>query len=214
MPAACALCIIVLLIAAPGCRRSDTANPTAENTETPPTTQPAAPQLPPPRQIAVAPPKHAATAPAATEPLASYITIDHRIYTFPVARLYLHRKDDQLTATLFSDDGRTADYAGNSYLLEMKLDADDPKQIATANWRYKAPNSDRVDSPYGIFLDGVKYQLQPFDVAVVFAPPEHGSSLVTASLVGDFLLFDTRDTLSPGAVVPVTAKLTAKPEIK
>ena len=210
-----ALFAAVVAIALSGCKRPETASGPADPAQSEPATRTVKPPPPIPNVTTTASGHNApATLPAATKPLASYIVIGERRYTFPPARIYVHKKDDQVTATLFSDEGKVANYDGNSYLLDVKLDVDNPRQLASAEWHYKAPNSDRVDSPYGIFLEGVRYQLQPFDVAIAFDAREPGSDLVTATVRGLFLRFDTRDPLSPGDQVPVVAKLTAKPEVK
>ena len=51
----------------------------------------------------------------------------------------------------------------------MTLDAvDDIKNIAEAEFRYKGTSAQSEDTPNGIFLDGDRQHLEPYDIQVVF----------------------------------------------
>lgn len=148
---------------------------------------------------------------ASTEPAASMMVIDDRIYSFPPARLRVRQKHagDPVTAVLFSDDPKTAiddNYAGNSYYLEMALDVAGPDELGQAIWTYKSPTSARMNSTNGIFLDGTRVQIQPLEVRVEFEPRREGMGVL---LRGHFLMFDGNDP-NIGRMVQVSANLTAK----
>lgn len=123
------------------------------------TTRPAAPQpTTAPQQQAV----------ATTEPAVSFLVIDGQLVEFPAAKVILVRKNGKLKARLFSDNPKSAleeTYAGNSFYFDMPLepDAEQPGQWV---WRFKSPDSEASDSPNGIYLNGLRTHLQPFDVLV------------------------------------------------
>lgn len=155
-----------------------------------------------------------ATAAAAMEPTVSHIWIDQTPYEFPPAVLVLRGRDDQLVATLFSNDPPEAvrdDYAGNSYYFETTPILAEAGTLAGASWQYKAPSSEREDQVQGIFLNGRQLHLQPFDVRIDFLGT---SSPMPVRLAGTFLMFDTQDDRQPGRLVPVHAELTARVTVK
>jgi hypothetical protein len=128
---------------------------------------------------------------ADTQPAESFMTIDGKVYSFPRAMLRLRQSGSGVSALLYTDDPPAAlldNYTGNSYYLQMNLDIPDAARIGSAKWLFKAPSSERVDSPDGIFLSGHKIELQPLDVQVRFDGTE---PVVTISLVGRFLLLNS-----------------------
>jgi hypothetical protein len=140
---------------------------------------------------------------------ASILTIDNKAIAFPAAKLVLTSKSAGVQVILCSDDPPAAidpTYAGNSYMLEMVLDIDDPAELPSATWVYQAPNAIPRNSATGIFLDGSRRQMQPLDVKVTFA--KQGSNIV-ATVAGTFLSFDSRDVAAPTQIVNVTGKLDA-----
>ncbi|HSU66913.1 MAG TPA: hypothetical protein VLJ39_08585 [Tepidisphaeraceae bacterium] len=186
-----------------GCDTRETSP--AKTTPPPPTTAPAT------QPVALAP----TTRPASTEPATSQLTIDGQLYKFPVAKLRVTKSDGQVIARLYSDDPKSAledDYKGNHYDMLMKLDdIQDPHMVYMANWQFKAHSHEQVDTPYGIFLYGMKYQLQPLDATARFL----GDMLmVQVALDGQFLMFDDSDKTAGPKVVHVNGAVLATVEYK
>src|SRR3954468_20644064 len=135
--------------------------------------------------------------------------IDGKSVEFPPAKLVITKKAGGLEAILCSDDPPSAiepNYMGNSFMIEMKLDIDDPAELPTAVWEYKTEKQTPQDSTTGIFLDGARRQMQPADVRVTF---ERQGDRVVAILGGKFLSFDAHDLAAPVEVVDVKGKLDA-----
>jgi hypothetical protein len=195
--ASCVVSILLLCLIV-GCERT----PVTTAPATAPATDPTA---------AVPASAHPTTDPASTQPRESVMTIDGRRVVFPPARLVLKTRSGQVHATLHSDDPPAAirdDYTGNSYYLEMPLDVDSPEQLAETKWTFKAPSSERSDTVSGVYLDGRKQHLQPFDVAAEFEQQPSGP--VKVYLTGQFLLFGAEDDpTAPGQIVLVDAELEA-----
>ncbi len=148
--------------------------------------------------------------PATTQATPSFIWIDQHPYEFPPARLMLKNEDEKVVALLFSDDPPNAiddNYTGNSFYLEMPLETAEEGKLTGASWVYKAPNSERVDTVSGVFLEGRRKHLQPFDVRVEF---ESAASPVKVLIGGTFLLFESDNDQVPGTLVPVRASLSAE----
>jgi len=116
----------------------------------------------------------AAVASATSKPLAgaatrtaekrvSRMTINNVLVEFPEAKLLVRKEGDKLSACLVSNDPPevlSPNYQGNRYYFEMTLDAvDDIKNLADAEFRYKAPTAESQDTPNGIFLDGDRQHL-------------------------------------------------------
>lgn len=140
---------------------------------------------------------------------ASILNVDGKAVAFPAAKLVLTSKSAGMEAILCSDDPAAAidpTYAGNSYMLDMTLDIDDPAELPSAIWTYQAPNAKPRNSATGIFIDGSRRQMQPLDVKVTFA--RQGADIV-ATVTGKFLSFDSHDVAAPMQVVNVTGKLDA-----
>jgi hypothetical protein len=147
-------------------------------------------------------------------PTRTYIAIGGEPHAFPPARLRVTQNDDSVTALLYSDDPPEAvqdHYKGNSFYLQMSLDISDPADLHTTTWRYKAPNSERNDTPSGIFLEGSAIQLQPFDVFVEFTPEDN---LLVITLTGEFLQFTATQPQNPGQMRTVAGQILTRVEIR
>lgn len=138
----------------------------------------------------------------------SLIQIGRLLAEFPEARLMVRKNGDKLSAFLVSNDPPEVlnpHYQGNRYYFEMTLDTvGDIKNIAQADFVYKAGSAEAQDTPNGIFLNGDRQHLQPYDIRVVF--DAEGDHLV-ADLRGNFIN-------AAGEWIPVMARLAAKPEMK
>jgi hypothetical protein len=178
------------------------------------------------RQAAAAPARTAAatTSPATTRPAAatqtanpgkkqSFMMINGVWVDFNEAKLILKREDNRVHAFLSSNDGAEVlkpDYQGNRYYFEMALDTlDDPKNLTLAEYRYKAGSAEPVDSPNGIFIDGDRQHLQPFDIEVTF---DRDGDKIVAQIRGQFIYFPKGTVI--GQMIPVMATLSAKPITK
>lgn len=132
---------------------------------------------------------------------------------FPEAKLIVRKQDDQVYAFLCSKDPPevlSPKYRGNRFYFELKLDTiDDPRNIEVAEYRWRAPSAEPMDTPNGIFVNGDRDHLQPYDILVVF--DREGDQLV-AQIRGQFLLFAKGQQV--GQVIPVMATIQAKPEGK
>ena len=155
------------------------------------------------------------TSPATTQAAESLMTIDGTMVLFPAAKLRLDEADGKIVARLFSDDPKgalEANYVGNSFYLQLPLDEDDAKDVKSAAdlsgvvLKYQNPTRERDDTPYGIFLEGRRWVLQPADVNVTFAG---AASPLDVQLSGKFLLFDSNDETAKPKTAEVTAKLSA-----
>ena len=146
----------------------------------------------------------------ATQPLATALLINQSFKQFPAARLRLASSDDHVTAILYTSDPPAAinnDYTGNSYYLKMPLtDVADVSAINGAEWRYKSITSDRSDSNDGIFLDGLRHQLQPIDVLVRF---EGTGPSLHVRLAGTFMEYDNAAPNQPGVLTTVSGDIIA-----
>ncbi len=178
-----------------GCDRSpDTSAPTT------------APALPPDTVL------DPATAPT-TKPTASFMKINNRLAMFPPAKLKLTDDGSRLIALFYSDDPPDAindDYAGNSFYLQMVLDVSDPKDLCLATWRHQARSQKFEDTPCGIYLNGRKVQLQPYNVTASFSPGDNQSTVV--QLWGNFLLWNSADATGLPQSVALDAELPVQVE--
>jgi len=168
--------------------------------------EPAAPPKTSPAPATVPATQSATTEPATSKPSVSFMLINGKTVAFPLAKLRVDRKGSRVTALLFSDDPKdaiNANYDGNSFYLEMDLDTDDVEDLAGAMWSYKSKISERQDSPYGIFLNGHKKQLQPMDVRALFEVNESATSI---HIAGRFMSY-TDDENVPPEIIAVDAKL-------
>ena len=157
----------------------------------------------------------AASTQPTTQQAFSELKIDGNSVRFPAARLRVSKSNDHVVARLYTDDPKAAlkdDYQGNGFDLVMRLDTiREPNEIYMAAWQFKARSREYVESPYGIFLEGIKYQLQPFDVSAKFVGD---MLLVRIELDGQFLQFDQSDPAAPAKTVYVKGRLLAPVEYK
>lgn len=150
----------------------------------------------------------------ATRPTTSKIFIDGKEFTFPAARLVLQQSEPTVDLLLFSDDppdALSATYAGHRYYFEMKLEIDDLAKLAASDMHWKAASIERVDMPDGIFLDGDKRMLQPYDLRIAFSQT---GTIYTIEIGGDFLLFQTKEEATAPKTVHVRGILLAELEKK
>jgi hypothetical protein len=156
-------------------------------------------------------PTAAASAPATRPAEAVVMLIDGQRTEFPPAKLRVKDRGDTLAAMLYSDDPQSAlgdgKYAGNGFYFDMTLDVTDAKDLGSARWNFKAPSSEHMETVSGIFLEGRKYHLQPFDVTVEF---DGNTSPVTVTLRGQFLMFDPQDETLPPRIVPAGGEFRAE----
>jgi hypothetical protein len=197
------VCLGLLGAVAAGCERQTAPPPPAAAHA--PATQPARNNTIPPLPKATA--QASSTEPA--QPTPAYMEIDERRVEFPPARLRVATRSGGVSALLMSDDPPQAindDYRGNSFYLEMELPVQSTGDVSGTIARYEARTSERVDSRNGIFLDGGRLQLQPFDVSIEF---DGTAPLMTTTISGTFLKFDTQDERSIPQLVSVRGQMFA-----
>jgi hypothetical protein len=156
-------------------------------------------------------PTTAPQARATTEPALSFLVVDGRLVEFPAAKVILNRKDGRIKARLFSDNPKSAleeTYAGNSFYFDMPLEAD-PEQPGQWVWRYKSPDSERSDSPNGVYLNGLKTHLQPFDVLVQVDNQQPRRVQVQVVPPSQFRAFDKDGPADASRLVTVNGNLVA-----
>ena len=147
-----------------------------------------------------------------SRPTTSTLMIGDKEYKFPAARLVVQQTDPELSLLLFSDEPRATlakDYAGNRYHLELNLAVPDLNTFTSAEYTQKAPSMAVVESPFGIFIDGDKRQLQPHDIRVLVL--KQGED-VTLHLQGQFLSFDPRNDREPPVLTRVDGVLVTRLE--
>jgi hypothetical protein len=170
-----------------------------------------APQTNPSQPPSTMPATNPTTGPSTTQAAAptTFLTIDDTIVEFPTARVRLDKTDEGFVGLLFSDDPPAAleeGYVGNSFYLQMPLDIADAKELSGAQWIHRSTTSDREDTPFGIFMEGRRWQLQPDDARADF----HGDgSSLEVSLNGTFLLFDNENPKHPARRVRVSGTFPA-----
>jgi hypothetical protein len=121
------------------------------------------------------------------------LSIDSREIAFPAARLAVVDHRGGLTLRLCSDDPPDAidpGYAGNSFILDMRLAIDRTADIPASTWDHKP--SDPDDSVSGIFIHGYRDGLRPYNVHVSFQKVD---DQMLVYIDGTFL----RDNPSPAA---------------
>lgn len=98
------------------------------------------------------------------------LVIDGQPMEFPPAKLILETRDGRTVALLMSDDPREAindDYTGNSYYLEVAFD-EEIDTLRDRVWHYQARSTERVESLNGFFLNGNRFELQPYELKIHF----------------------------------------------
>jgi hypothetical protein len=197
-----------------GCDRTQARKPIVMNPttrQTPPVTDAAKPP-PPATKGSDGGATSRAVAAAAVKP-ESHMLINNVWVTFPEAKLILRDEGDKVSAFLVSNDPPEViqpNYQGNRYYFEMRLDnVDDVKNLAEADFRYKAPSAETQETQNGIFLDGDRQHLQPYDIQVTF--DAHGDKVI-ADIRGQFIYFAKGNAV--GQWVPVAAQLVARAEKK
>ncbi len=182
--------------------------------------KPAAPPAPVARVVVTPPPLQPPADPAvprpATEPaqpVGVFMAIDQRMVDFPRVCVKVSPSPKGITALLYTADPPAAindDYVGNSIYLSIPLTPAHPGEasIDGATWRFKAVSSDRPSnsSKYGIFLQGLRYRMEPQDVLVKFTGS--GSEL-RVQMAGQFLMFDSSNRTELGAITPLSGDFTA-----
>jgi hypothetical protein len=173
---------------------------------------PPAPTTAPIPSVAVVPPPASDAVEAADNtPPSCVMMIDQRPVQFPPAMLRIHQTDGKVVALLYSDDPKDAlnnNYRGNGFYFQLKLDDVTDTKFDQATWIHHSESSERVETPYGIFLDGHRRQLQPQDVRIRLLPLAGGG--MTVDMAGWFLSVDPQDALSATQLIPVTARLLAE----
>jgi len=148
-----------------------------------------------------------------SRPTKSVLMIDGRELEFPAARMVLQQAQPTVDVLLFSDDppnALSATYSGNRYYFDLKLEISDLDQLAASDMHWKAASIERVDAPDGIFLDGDRRLLQPYDLEVMF---NKVGEMYSIEVAGEFLMFG-RDENGPPKTVMVRGKLVAELEVK
>ena len=196
----CSVTATVCLLATSGCDK-----PHAQVSVAPPP-----PATAPAPQVALPPAAATQAAEAADNtPDGCIMMINQQPVQFPPARLRIKSTDGKVTALLYSDDPKDAlnnNYTGNGFYFSLSLDVADA-QFDHATWIHQSETSERTDTPFGIFLDGHRRQLQPLDVKIRLLPAASGGMKV--EMAGTFLSVDPRDDLAATQEVPVAAWLLA-----
>jgi hypothetical protein len=193
---------IVLMVIAPGCDRPKVQTSGAASVG--PATAPA------PRVVVAPLPASEPAAAVDNTPDSCVMIINQQPVDFPPARLRVKETDGNVVAFLYSDDPKDAlndDYRGNGFYFKMNLDVPDVN-FDRATWMHRSESNERMDSPYGIFLNGHRRQLQPLNVRVRFMPSASGP--IKVEMAGTFLSVDPQDELAATQVVPVAAWLLAE----
>ena len=131
----------------------------------------------------------------------SVLSLDGRDTPFPAANLTVTRSARGIHAILCTDDPPAAldsGYAGNSFMFDMRLPADQNVDLTVTPWDYKEGTSSDAT---GLFLHGDRDQLQPTNgVRVSFQ--KDGPALL-ACISGPFIHLDSRDPSAPPERVQV-----------
>lgn len=125
---------------------------------------------------------------------------------FPAAKIKVKERNDRTVVYLISDDPPEAiddDYIGNSYYLEIPFD-EQLESLAGQEWRFEAPSLDKLDTPNGIFLEGNRKQLEPYQVKVQF---QRAGEQDLVWISGTFFQYDTIADREPPKLVAVTGRL-------
>jgi hypothetical protein len=129
------------------------------------------------------------------------------LYEFPRARLHINHDDK--TATLYTDDPKTAinpDYTGNSYYLVIPLKGDEPFNLDGYHWEYRAFGSQHQDSAEGVFRGGQRFHYQPTALRIDFKVE---GARVLVAVNGEFSRFDLQQSNEVGLPVSVNGVVSA-----
>jgi hypothetical protein len=146
-------------------------------------------------------PQPPAAAPAVPVRPPSFLTVDGKQVAFPAGKLaVLKNKPGDFRVRLCTDDPATAldpNYAGNSFLLDMKLNVDSVDKLSTASWT-GGPNDS--DTEAGLFLGGYRNPYHPQNVTVTFVGEPDDLSVY---ILGTFSHADPQDPFGPPKSVKV-----------
>jgi hypothetical protein len=141
----------------------------------------------------------------------SVIFVDGQPYEFPAAKLVLHKEGDKLRAMLCSNDPPeviSPAYQGNRYSFEMMVNsAEKVDDLSAEKFEYRAASQEPQETTNGIFLEGDREHLQPYQILVVFDKQEDHW---VAQITGTFLRV-TKGNRFEGTV-RVIANLAVNPE--
>lgn len=161
--------------------------------------------------IAPAPPEPSSASPTASvvgpalatpasRPTEVYLFVDGKTVKFPPA-IATVLPTEPLELVLHTDDppeALSAKYEGNRIYLPLKIGPIPLAELAGSEVPIRAASLDRRDTPDGIFLDGDRRHLQPYDVRIGFWA--NGKDSVMISISGHFVQFATRDEAPPKVV--------------
>jgi len=180
---------------------------------------------PPPTEVdaalpAIPPPSIPATQ-FAMAPVSAML-LDGTPTLFPPPRVSIDQHDGGLFLVLFSTwpqktpafrstGTQSASVAGdgdddNSFIFNVRLDVSSTDEINGAQWHFKAPDRERLEDPCGIFLDGAREQLQPYDAQILFW---RQGNKVLAKIQGRFLQFSATGTQAADQCVVVSGMVQA-----
>ena len=138
--------------------------------------------------------------PKPTRPM-SFLSLDGHDTPFPAANLTVTRAHGGLHAILCTDDPPAAldsGYAGNSFMFDMRLPADQVSDLTQTPWEFKDGSSSDAT---GLFLHGDRDQLTPTNgVRVSF---HQDGNAVSALISGPFIHLDSHDPSIPPERVQV-----------
>jgi len=175
---------VLLLLCAPGCRRTE---PTATGPDAAP-----------------APVTRATTRTDSAQPPA-VLMIDGLHTEFPHPVLRVQQRDGETFVQIYSQD-LNGSVQPSTFMFDLQLDVDGA-DLDGAQWHFPSTNRERLDSPNGIFLAGGELVLQPFTGTILFT--QHGQD-VTADIDGDFLAFPSQDSTPANGSLRVTGRLEMK----
>lgn len=177
--------------------------------------EPTARRHPPEASPAPTTPPAQAAAQAALQPSTRppvVLIVDEQPREFPPARLFVESRNGKTVALLMSEDPREAiddDYTGNSFYLEVAFD-EEVDSLRDRVWQFQATSPERSDGPHGLFLEGNRKQLQPFELKVHFEGPKEPGAEGVAWISGTFYQFEEAPPdgrAPPPRIVPVAGRI-------
>lgn len=151
----------------------------------------------------------AATQPT-SRPTQAYLYIDGKAVKFPPAIIAVVMLEPHLELLLHTDDppeALSAKYEGNRFYLPIKAGPISFDELTGSEIPIRAASLERQDTPNGIFLDGDRWQLQPYDVRIAFAA--NGRDSLMISISGQFVQHSTT-SMGPPKVVQVEGVMAAE----